>query len=145
VALNVLAEVLSQLGIQSAANNAITQGQQQPEYLLYLIPVALLFNAPAEEFLFRGVVQGLFRKAYGPLPAVVMASALFGVVHYFALGGQGSKWAYVAIAAVLGLLLGLLYEKTENLAVPIAVHGIYNALQFYLAYLAATGQIQLPA
>jgi membrane protease YdiL (CAAX protease family) len=133
--------LLTQLGIDSAANNAITQGQEQPTYLLYLIPLALLFNAPAEEFIFRGLVQGLFRKAYGVVPAIVIASLLFGVAHYLALGGQGSKLAYLGIAAVLGLILGVLYELTENLVVPMLVHGAFNAIQFYLAYLSATGQV----
>jgi membrane protease YdiL (CAAX protease family) len=144
IALNILTAVISQLGLESAANNAITQGQSQPTYLLYLIPVTILFTAPAEELIYRGLVQGLFRRAYGVVPGVVIASLLFGTSHYLALGGQGSKFVYLAIAAVLGLILGALYEYTQNLTVPIAVHGIYNAVQFYVAYLAATGQIQLP-
>ncbi|MFC7133556.1 MULTISPECIES: CPBP family intramembrane glutamic endopeptidase [Salinibaculum] len=141
VVLNVLGAALQQFGIEAAANEAITQGERQPVYLLYLIPVTLLFVAPAEELIFRGLVQGLFRRAYGVLPGVVIASALFGVSHYLALGGQGSKFAYLAVAAVLGLLLGLLYERTQNLLVPILVHGVYNAVIFYLQYLRVTGQV----
>lgn len=141
VALNVLGTALQQLGIEAAANEAITQGERQPVYLLYLVPVTLLFVAPAEEFIFRGLVQGLFRRAYGVLPAVVIASALFGVSHYIALGGEGSKLAYLAVAAMLGVILGLLHERTENLLVPILVHGVYNAVIFYLQYLRVTGQV----
>lgn len=144
VALVILNNIFAQLGLESAANNAITQGQSQPTYLLYLIPVTILFTAPAEELIYRGLVQGLFRNAYGVVPGIIVASILFGVSHYLALGGEGSKVVYLGVAAVLGLILGALYEWTENLTVPIAVHGAYNTLQFYLAYLAATGQIQLP-
>lgn len=144
VLLNVVSFVIEQLGVTPAENAVIAQGQQQPEFLLYLIPIAFLFNAPAEELLFRGLIQGLFRRAYGIIPGVVIASVMFGVVHYVALGGTGSRTVYLAIAAVLGLVLGLLYEKTENLAVPILVHALFNAIQFYIAYLLATGQIAAP-
>lgn len=137
----VLSYVITALGLDVAANDAITQGREQPTYLLYLIPIAFLFNAPAEEFIFRGIVQGLFRRAYGVIPGIVLASVLFGVVHYVAVGGAGSKLVYVAIAVALGLVLGTLYEKTENLVVPILVHAVFNAIQFYGAYLGATGQL----
>jgi membrane protease YdiL (CAAX protease family) len=139
--LAVLGNIISALGVDVAENAAITQGQSQPSYLLYLIPIAFLFNAPAEELIFRGIVQGLFRRAYGVVPGVVIASLLFGVVHYVALGGTGSKLVYVLVAIALGLILGALYEKTENLAVPILVHAAYNAVQFYISYLVATGGI----
>lgn len=136
-----LSVLITALGLDVAANDAITQGQQTPQYLLYLIPIAFLFNAPAEELLFRGIIQGLFRQSYGVVPGVVLASVLFGGVHFVAVGGSGSKLVYVAIAIVLGLVLGALYELTDNLAVPIGAHAVFNAVQFYIAYLSATGQV----
>jgi len=136
---------ISLLGIESASNAAILIGQEQPEFLLYLIGVTILLTAPAEELIFRGLVQGLFRRAYGVVPGLVIASALFGVVHFLALGGGGSKTVYIVTAGALGLVLGALYEKTQNLVVPMLVHGAFNAIQFYLAYLIATGQIQVPS
>lgn len=139
VTLVVLSILITVLGLDVAANDAITQGQEQPRYLLYLIPIAFLFNAPAEELLFRGIVQGLFRRAYGVIPGVLLASVMFGAVHYVAVGGSGSKVISVAVVLALGLILGILYEKTENLIVPILVHAAFNAVQFYMAYLGATG------
>lgn len=143
--LNIMTVVIEALGVETAENAAITQGREQPVLFLYLIGVTLLLTAPAEELLFRGLVQGLFRRAYGLIPGVVVASLLFGVVHWVALSGSGSRLTYVAVATVLGLVLGVLYEKTENLAVPILVHGFYNTILFYAAYLATTGRIDLPA
>ena len=72
---------------------------------------------------------------------VFLASiGMFGVVHWIALSG-GGKVTYIAVAAVLGLALGAVYERTKNILVPIAVHGLYNALLFSIQWLVATGQV----
>ncbi len=145
ILLNVLAAVIAWLGLQVADNAAIIAGREQPILLLYLLAVTVFFTAPAEELIFRGLVQGLFRRAYGPIGGVLLASALFGVAHYVALGGGGSKAVYVLIAGALGLLLGAAYEKTENLVVPILIHAGYNSIIFYVTYLAATGAVEMPS
>jgi membrane protease YdiL (CAAX protease family) len=144
VLLNIVSVIIQNLGVETAENAAVTQGRENPTLFLYLIVVTILLTAPAEELLFRGLVQGLFRQAYGLVPGVVVASALFGVVHWIALTGGGSRLTYIAVAGALGIVLGALYETTENLAVPIIVHGAYNAILFSVAYLAATGQVDVP-
>ncbi|MHB9287849.1 lysostaphin resistance A-like protein [Halobacteriales archaeon Cl-PHB] len=141
VLFELLALILTALGVAPATNTAIESGREQPRLLLYFVVVTIVFTAPAEEFLFRGVVQGLFRRAYGVVPGLLIASGVFGVVHYLALTGGGSKVAYLAIAAVLGLVLGAVYEYTESLAVPVAIHGLYNAYQFLLVYAVETGAL----
>jgi hypothetical protein len=132
-------QVLSALGVQVAQNQVIVAGQQNPEWFLYMIPVSLLFVGPFEELVFRGGVQGLLRRAWGPTAAIAIAAGLFGVVHWIALTGAGSRLSYVAVAATLGLILGALYERTDNLAVPAVVHGSYNSVLFAVQYASATG------
>lgn len=132
-------QILSALGIEVAQNQVIALGRENPTFFLYMIPVSLLLVGPMEELLFRGTVQGLLRRAWGPALAVVVASALFGVVHWVALLGTGSKVGYVAIAAALGLILGAVYELSDNVAVPAAVHGAYNAVLFGVQYAMVTG------
>jgi hypothetical protein len=144
VLLNVVSVLIGLLGVETAENAAVVSGREQPTLFLYLIGVTLLFTAPAEELLFRGLIQGLFRSAYGLIPGVVITSVLFGVVHFVALAGGGSALPYIGVAAALGLVLGAIYERTENLVVPILVHGAYNAILFYVSYLVATGQIEMP-
>jgi hypothetical protein len=139
-AVYVIGILITLLGQQTAENAVVTEGQQNPVLFLYMIPVTIFFVAPAEEFLFRGVVQGLFRRAYGSIVAVLAASGMFGIVHWIALSG-GGKVTYIAVAAVLGLALGAVYERTKNILVPIAVHGLYNALLFSIQWLVATGQV----
>ncbi|EMA52199.1 MULTISPECIES: CPBP family intramembrane glutamic endopeptidase [Halococcus] len=132
--------VLSQFGIVPATNQVIAMGRENPVVFLYMIPVTLLFVAPFEELVFRGAAQGLLRRAFGPAVAVGIASALFGAVHLIALiGGGTGQLAYVVVAALLGVVLGGIYERTQNLLVPIVVHGLYNATLFAIQWVDATG------
>lgn len=131
--------VLTALGYEPAANEAVETGRQNPDLFLYYIPVVLLLNSPAEELLFRGVVQGLLRRAYGIVPGILGAGAIFGLVHYSALVAAGSAGAYVVLAVGSGLILGVVYEYTENLLVPIVVHAAWNCLVYLSLYADATG------
>jgi len=141
-----LSIVLSVLGVQTAQNSVVTTGQSNPEFFLYMIPIAIFLVGPGEELVFRGVVQGLFRAAYGVVPAVLVTSALFGIAHYLALSGTGSgKLAYIAVAGVLGLVLGAVYEKTKNLLVPIVIHSAWNTMLFGVQWYVATHDVSMPA
>jgi len=132
------------LGVESATNSVVEQGRQDPVRFLYLIPVTFLFVAPGEELVFRGVIQGIFREAYGVVPAVVFASAIFGFGHWLALlGSSTGKIRYVVVAAALGLVLGTLYELTDNLLVPILVHACWNSVSFLSQYADVTGMVWL--
>lgn len=133
--------LLSMLGVQVAQNQVIEIGKQNPRYFLYMIPVSLLFVGPFEELVFRGGVQGLLRRSWGPRVAIPIASVLFGFAHWLALTGGGGKVAYVLIAATLALVLGTAYEYTENLVVPAVIHGGYNAALFLIQYAVATGTV----
>lgn len=137
--LNGLEALFSQFGFEPADNSAVVAGEGNPELYLYIIPVVILLNAPAEELLFRGLVQGRFRQAYGVVPGIVLAAGVFGLVHYVALVGTGSELVYVSIAAAAGLVLGAAYEYTGNLAVPIAIHACWNVATYLLLYADATG------
>ncbi|AXG05974.1 CPBP family intramembrane metalloprotease [Haloplanus rubicundus] len=135
-----IARLLTVLGISVAQNQVVVTGQQDPRYFLYMIPVAILLVGPFEELVFRGGVQGILRRTWGPSVAIVVASVLFGLVHWIALtGGGGSRIPYVTVAATLGLVLGYLYERSRNLVVPAVVHGLYNTVLFGAQYLSATG------
>lgn len=137
--LNGLEVLFSEFGFEPADNSAVVAGEGNPELYLYIIPIVILLNAPAEELLFRGVVQGRFRQAYGVVPGVLLAAAVFGLVHYVALVGSGSQLVYVTIAAAAGVILGAAHEYTENLVVPIAMHACWNVATYLLLYADATG------
>jgi uncharacterized protein len=130
--------VFTTFGIQSAQNQVVELGNSDPTAFLVMIPLSFLLIGPGEELLFRGVVQGTLSKAMHPARAVILASAVFAVVHYSSLVGSG-RFAYIGIVFLLALILGASYQLTDNLVVPAMIHGAYNAFQFAIQYLSATG------
>jgi hypothetical protein len=110
-----------------------------PTFLLGLAALSVLVVAPVEEFVFRGVVQGRLRAAFGPVPAIVGASLLFGSLHLVNYSGNPvSVVAGAIMIAAVGSVFGTLYELSDNLAVPVLVHAIYNVVLLVSSYLAMT-------
>lgn len=129
--------VLSALQIRpDTANRAAVAGMENPAILLWLVPLSFLVIAPAEEFLFRGVVQGRLREAFRPSVAIPLTAALFATVHYFSLtGGSGARLTAIMILFLPSLVFGLAYERTRNIVVSMLIHGAYNstlALLFFV-------------
>lgn len=134
--------LLGWLGIDAGTNVVVELGREDPTLFLVLIPLSLLVVGPGEELLFRGGVQGILRRAWGPWGAIVGASLLFGAIHFPGVsGGVAGRLVYVVVAAGLGGVLGWQYERTDNLVVPAVTHGAYNATLFLLQYLDITGAI----
>lgn len=108
----------------------------EPVLALALIALSIALIAPAEELLFRAAIQGRLRQSFGRWPAIAGASLLFGAMHL--LNFQGSLLGAVLGAAVVGavsLLWGYVRERTGNVAVPMLVHGLYNAVLLGYSYL----------
>lgn len=84
----------------------------------HILIVSLLAGL-SEEFLFRGAVQGILGRVMGGLPALVLASVIFGCFHPL-------TWGYVLMAALIGFYLGLCWILTGNLLVPIITHAVYD-------------------
>ncbi|MBC8412383.1 CPBP family intramembrane metalloprotease [bacterium] len=64
-----------------------------------------------EELLFRGILQYKL--------GLIIASIAFGLVHFISP-------AYILIAALIGVYIGLIYEYSQNLMTPVVMHFIYD-------------------
>lgn len=107
-----------------------------PAVLLGLAALSAVLIAPVEEFLFRGVIQGRLRAAFGPVGAVAGSSLLFGSMHLANYTGSlAGVVGGALLVATVGAVFGTLYERTRNLAVPAAVHALYNVILLGVAYL----------
>ena len=74
----------------------------------------------AEELLFRGVIQ--------VKGGIVIASVLFGVLHWVTP-------AYALLATIIGFYIGLVYHFGQSLLIPIQLHCIYDfGVLIYLKY-----------
>lgn len=126
--------ILEVINVQSADNQISEIGAQNPDIMLLMIPIAILVIGVYEEFIFRGIAHETFRPLFGSGGAIIISSVLFSLVHVTSLVGSGVVPTLV-ILFVLGTILGYLYERTNNLIVPILVHGIYDAILFATLYL----------
>jgi membrane protease YdiL (CAAX protease family) len=86
--------------------------------------VFVLLAAAAEEIAFRGYAFQRLVDSIGQLGAVVVLSALFGIVH---LKNPGHPTAIsTANTALAGVLLAVAYLKTRGLWLPLGLHWAWN-------------------
>jgi len=84
-------------------------------------PLAVLLVGPASAFVEEVLFRGLLQPAVGLLPQAL----IFGAVHY--LPGR-SRWVWAIWAALVGLVLGAVFELTGSLVGPIVAHALINWL-----------------
>lgn len=140
VALAAIYGVVLLLGIGEPAEHEIVQlGLARPTVLLVLVPLSLVIIGPTEELLFRGAIQTRLVGAYGPGAGIALTSIIFAVVHLpmYATGSAAAIATSIVVVFALSLILGWLYERTENLVVPAVVHGVYNTVLLGTLYLVA--------
>ena len=85
-----------------------------------------------EEILFRGIIQEGAVRRLGPAGGIVVASAIFGIIHLIP--------PQVVNAFFLALVLGLVYYQSRSLTAVILIHAINNAIS-YISMVLADGKI----
>ncbi len=135
--------LISEFGLPAIESTVEEEAKNSgtPEFLLVLVPLSFLAIAPSEELLYRGVVQKYLYDYISERQAIVVASIFFALTH----GGQYADPDPIRMAVslstvfILSLGLGYIYARTENLIVPILVHGAFNAISFLAMYARVTG------
>ena len=84
--------------------------------------ISITIMAPlVEELLFRGAIQGhLLRKGMKPVYAILIASAVFGIVHMNPI--------QIPFAFAIGLIFGWLYYRTGSVVPGMIGHFINNSI-----------------
>ena len=85
--------------------------------------------AVTEELWMRALLLRLLWRAFGPVPAFIVAALVFGAIH---LANPGASPLAAANVAVAGLMFCALYALTGRLWVPIGLHFAWNFAQGYL-------------
>lgn len=99
---------------------AISNLKSWGEFFMAIIIMAF-FPALFEEIFFRGAVQNLLERWWKkPLLAVLATSLLFSLIHM-------SVFLFLS-RAVLGFVLGLMYQRSKNLWVNIIAHFLNNTV-----------------
>jgi len=89
-------------------------------YALTSIAVAL-----KEEVAFRALIQNLLAQRFGNLAAIILSTIMFTAYHIGAIPLVLFAYGQVVIA---GLLLGVVYARTQNLWLVVWLHTLYDAL-----------------
>jgi membrane protease YdiL (CAAX protease family) len=130
-------DVGDELGISGELNRVIA-----------FVFIVLLFNAPAEEFLYRNIIQKRLIASYRGSTGIAIATLIFMSVHIptYLVAGDLSTHGVVGmvfplfIIALLGGVLGWVYYQTEDLWVPIITHAVYNVSQL-VVYVFSSGVV----
>ncbi len=153
-ALIAVSVVIEALGQDPAGHGTVEQiadeDDPNPNLALYMVVLSILVIGPCEELLFRGVIQTKLRDSFSVEGAVGVASVIFALIHIPAYGADviaeivqegvtvssiQSLGVTLTVLFVLSLILGYVYERTDNLAVPMIAHGFYNAVLFGILYI----------
>ena len=89
--------------------------------------LSLVVIAPiAEEIIFRGWLYGKMRRKMSAVPAILIVSLLFGLVH--------GQWNVGVVVFTMSIAMCLIRELTGTIWGGILVHMIKNGLAFYALY-----------
>lgn len=104
----------------TAQVTALSNLKSWGEFFMAIIIMAF-FPALFEELFFRGAVQNLLERWWQkPLLAVIVTSLLFSLIHM-------SVFLFLS-RAVLGFVLGLMYQRSKNIWVNIVAHFLNNTV-----------------
>jgi membrane protease YdiL (CAAX protease family) len=96
------------------------QNAETPRDRLSVLVMAVVVAPVAEEVIFRGYLYPIGKTRIGSFLSLVATSLLFAVLH--------GHMASIPALFTLAMCLGLAYEKTGSLLVPMIMHAIFNAV-----------------
>lgn len=93
-----------------------------------MLILTILISAPiAEEIMCRGIMMNTLKKSFSTKTAIIVSSLIFGIMHIL----TGSSILALG-AIIMGLILAIIYEKTDSLYVAIVAHAVANSPDFIL-------------
>ena len=107
-------------------------------FSLPTILILIIIQPIGEEIFFRGFLLDKFNNLLGQNSAIIITSLLFGIAHL----SYGNIYPAI-LTSFIGLILGLLVIRTNNLYSAIIAHVIFN-IASYCFYLIAKSMQILP-
>lgn len=129
--------ISSYIGIETADHTISQASEQNPMLPLIMIPVSIFVIGVWEEVVFRGFVHEKLRLAFKPEYIIGIASFIFAIIHVGSYESQGIV-PTILFLFMISSVIGFAYEKTQNLIVPILIHGFYDAVLFTVILLNVT-------
>jgi len=124
------------LGGQSTSEN-----QQLIETITMSHPMMMIFTSVVlapflEECIFRGIVFGWVYEL-SPRLAHLVSAFIFGFIHVMMaiLAGNIAEWVQIFSYFFMGIALSYLYEKRNNIYVPVLAHAMNNLISMLIILL----------
>lgn len=109
----------------------VTMVDNRSDPWTWAIICSSVIGAPiVEEVIYRGFLQSAVLRVIGkPWPAIFITSAIFAAAHLGAVPSHA-----LAILFFLSIAMGLAFERTKSLGVPIVMHIGFNAANVAMAF-----------
>jgi membrane protease YdiL (CAAX protease family) len=98
--------------------------------------LVLLISATNEELAFRGYPFQRLVESLGPVGAVAVSSACFGLAH---LGNPHHTWISTVNTMLVGIPFSIAYLRTRSLWMPVGMHFTWNYVQGFVFGLPVSG------
>lgn len=132
-----VANVSEGVQLSSSPVFALSLFEWLPREILKLSPVELVSQSVYvfwttcmspiwEEILFRGFLIPSFARYLPSTVSIVLSAMIFALLHF--------SLNRVAPLTVLGILLGVVFTRTNNLFAPVVLHSLWNVFAFISAF-----------
>ncbi len=118
---------LSMLFVDNAVESVSDQVLAEPLGLM-LLSIGL-FGPFVEEFVFRGVIFSSYKRTGQIVGAIILSSALFGMMHM-----NFNQFAY---GMAMGIMLALLVEATGSILSSFLAHAVFNSTEVIMMFMSA--------
>ncbi len=108
--------------------------QNSPGQIALATAAGVVLAPLVEEIIFRGLLQRLVARTWGPWPGIMISALIFGLVH-------GEPWFLFGLIGV-GLVLGFLFEATGSLSLCWAAHALHNAVSLVVMFSGKNSSLQ---
>ncbi|MEZ0340533.1 lysostaphin resistance A-like protein [Mycobacterium sp. pV006] len=109
-------------------------------WLLLRIPFGTVWS---EEVVYRGILDSVATRAFGPRAGGIVAAAVFGLSHVpDARAGGDSVLGTVLVTGAAGALFSWLYRRSGSLAAPILAHLAINEAGAVAALAVQRGRVE---
>jgi uncharacterized protein len=112
--------------------NRITKLLENPGTLVWVALFGLTLAPVAEELGFRGLLQPLLVRSFGPAPGIIAAAIPFGLLHF---SEYGNSWRHVVLISLAGAAFGWMRYRTGSTKAAALMHASYNGLEFVVFWI----------
>ena len=140
----VFAVILWLVNVPTTEHTLHRRGREHgPELILLAIPFTWIGAVVGEELLFRNGIQKYLTESLAAPAAIAVSSLIFALVHIPAYAPATPLPIAMAVVAIftISLVLAVSYHTTQNVIVPMIIHGCYNMVVYVAIYLELVGAV----